>query len=162
MKEFAEDAVSKPVGDYGRTVILSLVDALHTEARLLRELATVVARQRAALSASDVSALEDNVYTIHRVLHTWAAARTRRKSINRILGESEELTFGELELALGSAMTPDVRAACQDLAEAARELGERLDHTRAALQSVISPEGVPIRTEAMPTSDWQAGSPPCG
>ena len=132
-----------PQGDFRRTVIVGLIDVLNSEARLLRELSTVLVRQEKALSMANAAAVEESVYAVHRVLHTLSAARARRKSINRMLGEQEDLPLGDLEVVLGRAMTEDVRTARDDLADAARDLGDRLDDARQALQSAISSGSIP-------------------
>lgn len=129
--------------EFRRTLIDSLVDVLQSEARLLRELSTVLARQGDALTEGNAAAVEDSVYAVHRVLHTLSAARDRRKSINRMLGEAEDLPVGDLDAVLGSAMTDAVRSARDDLNDAAKGLGVRLDQTRRALQNAIDSGNVP-------------------
>lgn len=133
-----------PSGPAGRerTVLPSLVDALQSETRLLRELSTVLIRQQDALSTGDTSAVEHGVHAVHRLLHTLSVARDRRRSINRMLGEPEELSCEELVLALGSAATPAIRLACHDLVDAGHKLGEQLDQTSGILQRVIVADDV--------------------
>lgn len=138
MDQSTTTAKTASATEFRRAIVPSLVDVLRSEARLLRELSSVMTSQRDALAAADASAVEDSVYAVHRVLHTMSAARDRRKSINRLLGEAEDLPIGELDLVLGPAMTADLRAACQDLADAASELGERLDLTRQALRAAVA------------------------
>lgn len=127
-----------PARDSKGPIISALSDVLRSEARLLRELAIVMQSQKEALATTDTQAVEDSVYAIHRVLHTLKTARERRRSINRILAASDEMAIGEFETVLGSEMTPDLRAACDDLRTSAGELGGMLDDTWDALRTAAS------------------------
>jgi hypothetical protein len=119
-------------------ILVALTDVLRSEARLLRELISVMRSQKVALAATDTQAVEDSVYAIHRVLHTLSAARERRRSINRILADIDDLPIGDLEGVIGAGTTPDLRIACEDLAASAGELGETLDDTWLALRTAVT------------------------
>jgi hypothetical protein len=57
----------------------SLTDALTTERRLLDELIVVMRRQRTAVGQDDLQAVDDSVFSTHRVLVTLSEARRRRR-----------------------------------------------------------------------------------
>ena len=124
-------------------IVAALSDVLRSEARLLRELAIVMHSQKEALASTDTQAVEDSVYAIHRVLHTLSTARERRRSINRILTSSAEVGIGEFERVLGAEMTPELKAACDDLRTSADELGGMLDDTWLALRTAASAHSGP-------------------
>jgi hypothetical protein len=69
----------------------SLTDALRTERRLLDELIQVMRRQRAAVGKDDLQAVDDSVFSTHRVLVTLSEARRRRRNLNTLIGQHEDL-----------------------------------------------------------------------
>jgi len=90
------------------TAIDVLSDVLGTEQRLLEELMLVMRKQRAAVAADDLEALDDSVFATYRVLATLGEARRRRKSVNRLLGGAEDMNVNDLEEILGNRATPAV------------------------------------------------------
>ena len=79
----------------------SLTDALATERRLLDELIGVMRRQRAAVGDDDLQSVDDSVFATHRVLVTLNEARRRRRSLNTLIGQREDLGIHALDDALG-------------------------------------------------------------
>ena len=86
-----------------RTVVSpieSLTDALVTERRLLDELIGVMRRQRAAVGKDDLQTVDDSVFSTHRVLVTLGEARRRRRNLNTLIGQQEDLAIHSLDDAL--------------------------------------------------------------
>src|SRR5580700_3342750 len=83
----------------------TMTDALMTEKRLLEEIVAIMRRQRTAVSADDLQAVDDSVFATHRVLVTLNEARRRRRAVNVLLGEREDLPITQLDQVLGSRMT---------------------------------------------------------
>ena len=79
-----------------RTVVSpvdSLTDALLTERRLLDELIAVMRRQRTAVGQDDLQAVDDSVFSTHRVLVTLSEARRRRRNLNALIGSGKTSAF---------------------------------------------------------------------
>ena len=102
--------------------IESLTDALATEGRLIEELITVMRRQRTAIDSDNFQLVADSVFATHRVLLTLSEARRRRRALNTLIGQHEDLGIHALDDALGQRMTPGLRAARDGLYDAARVL----------------------------------------
>lgn len=119
------------------TAVDVLSDVLGTERRLLEELMLVMRKQRAAVSADDLQALDDSVFATYRVLATLGEARRRRKSVNRMLGGAEDMNVNDLEEILGERATPDVIAARNALQHAAMELSREVDTNKQVLKSAM-------------------------
>jgi hypothetical protein len=75
-------------GNPSRAAIDALIDNMNSETRLLEELTALMRRQRAAVAADDLQAVDDSVYGTQRVLLTLGEARRRRRSLNRLIGDS--------------------------------------------------------------------------
>jgi len=131
-------ATYRPVTDTPAAALRALTDALRSEHRLLQELVCVMQRQRAAVAADDLATVEESVYSTHRVLHTLNEARRRRRTLNRLLGESDDLPIRELESVLGGRMTDDLRGACDDLEAVARGLSNEVEINRRVLRQALS------------------------
>jgi hypothetical protein len=126
-----------PVTPRRETAVKVLSDVLGTERRLLEELMLVMRQQRAAVSADDLQALDDSVFATYRVLATLGEARRRRKSVNRLLGEAEDMNVNDLEEILGDRATPDVIEARNALQQTAMELSREVDTNKQVLQSAM-------------------------
>lgn len=116
------------------TAVEVLSDVLGTERRLLEELMLVMRKQRAAVAADDLQALDDSVFATYRVLATLGEARRRRKSVNRLLGAEEDMNVNDLEHILGDRATPDVIVARNALQEAAMLLSREVDTNKQVLK----------------------------
>lgn len=133
-------------------VVAALVDALRLEARLLVDLVAIMRRQRDSVARDDLDGLDDSVFSTHRVLVTLGEARRRRRSINRLLGESDDLSVGALDLLFAGQVPDDIRVAADLLAEVAHTLQAEVDVNRRVLriaiesgdQLVRSLAGVPV------------------
>ena len=120
----------------GQTVE-ALADALRSEARLLADLTAIMRRQREAVGRDDLDGVDDSVFATHRVLVTLGEARRRRRSLNNLLGESDDLSVAALRNFFADAMPGDVRVAADQLAAAARVLQREVDVTRRVLRQAI-------------------------
>jgi len=116
----------------------SLTDALSTERRLLDELITVMRRQRTAVGQDDLQAVDDSVFSTHRVLVTLSEARRRRRNLNALIGQQEDLGIHALDDALGSRMTDALRQARDDLYRAARALSREVALHRRILREALA------------------------
>jgi hypothetical protein len=124
-----------------RTVISpidSLVDAFSTERRLLEELISVMRRQRNAVGQDDLQAVDDTVFATHRVLVTLGESRRRRRTLNTLIGHSEDLGIHGLDRALGARMTPALRSARDELHDTARTLAREVSLNRRVLREALA------------------------
>jgi hypothetical protein len=124
-----------------RTVVSpvdSLTDALLTERRLLDELIAVMRRQRTAVGQDDLQAVDDSVFSTHRVLVTLSEARRRRRNLNALIGQQEDLGIHALDDALGTRMTAALRAARDELYRAARALSREVAMNRRILREALA------------------------
>ncbi|HXT19092.1 MAG TPA: flagellar export chaperone FlgN [Gemmatimonadaceae bacterium] len=116
----------------------SLTDALQTERRLLDELIAVMRRQRDAVGADDLQSVDDSVFATHRVLVTLSEARRRRRNLNTLIGQREDLGIHSLDEVLGPRMTAALRAARDDLHNAARSLSREVAINRRILRQALA------------------------
>jgi hypothetical protein len=118
----------------------ALTDALISEQRLLEELITILRRQRSAVSTDDRQGVDDTVFATHRVLATLGEARRRRRALNRMLGERENLSIEALDDVLGPRMTDALRAVRRELQRSARKLSHEVTVNRWLLREAFSGE----------------------
>jgi hypothetical protein len=124
-----------------RTVVSpidSLTDALTTEKRLIEELITVMRRQRDAVGDDDLQKVDDSVFATHRVLVTLNEARRRRRALNTLIGQREDIGIHLLDDALGARMTPALREARDELHSAARTLSREVSINRRILREALA------------------------
>ena len=117
--------------------VRALSDALRAEERLLSELVAIIRRQRDAVARDDLDALDDTVFATHRLLLTLGEARRRRRSLNELLGESDDLSLEALSAAFGNAPPPDIAGASRALADVATTLHREVDMNRRVLRQAI-------------------------
>ena len=118
--------------------IESLTDALATERRLIDELIAVMRRQRSAVGDDDLQAVDDSVFATHRVLVTLGEARRRRRTLNALIGQREDIGIHALDEALGPRMTPALRTARDELHDAARTLSREVSMNRRILREALA------------------------
>jgi FlgN protein. len=116
----------------------SMTDALTTERRLLDELISVMRRQRSAVGDDDLQRVDDSVFATHRVLVTLNEARRRRRTLNALIGQREDIGIHALEEALGPRMTPALRDARDGLHQAARTLSHEVALNRRILREALA------------------------
>ncbi len=124
----------------------SLASALREEERLLRELIAVLRKQRAAIAADDLEALDDAVFGTHRVLLTLGEARRRRQTLNRLLGEGDDLSVESLLETFGGEPPAAVRGAIDGLVDAGRALSREVDLNQRVLRIAIDAGDQLVRT----------------
>jgi hypothetical protein len=116
----------------------SLADALASEKRLFDELIAIMRRQRSAVSSDDRQGVSDSVFATHRVLATLTEARRRRQTLNRMLGEREDLSIDSLDEVLGARMTDLLRTARGELQGSARTLAREVSVNRRLLRTAFA------------------------
>jgi flagellar biosynthesis/type III secretory pathway chaperone len=119
------------------SAIDALSDVLATERRLLEELVHVMQKQRTAVNADDLQSLDDSVFATYRVLATLGEARRRRKSVNRLVGGSDDMNVNDLEAVLGDRSTPAVIAARDALQAAASTLSREVEMNKQLLNTAM-------------------------
>lgn len=116
----------------------SLTDALLSERRLIEELIAVMRRQRDAVGDDDLQKVDDSVFATHRVLVTLNEARRRRRTLNTLIGQREDIGIHSLDDALGGRMTPALRTARDELHDAARTLSREVALNRRILREALA------------------------
>ena len=119
------------------TTVRAMADALSSEAKLLGDLVSIMRSQRDAVARDDLDAVDDSVFGTHRVLLTLSEVRRRRRSINHMLGEGDDLSISALDDFFGGATPPEVRAAAEQLAESARNLQREVEVNRRILRRAV-------------------------
>jgi hypothetical protein len=116
----------------------ALADALASEKRLFDELIAIMHRQRSAVSSDDRQGVDDTVFATHRVLATLTEARRRRQTLNRMLGEREDLSVDSLDEVLGPRMTDSLRTVRGELQGSARILSREVRVNRRLLRTALA------------------------
>jgi hypothetical protein len=116
----------------------SFVEALATERRLVDELIAIMRRQRNAVGQDDLQTVDDSVFATHRVLVTLSESRRRRRNLNALLGQPEDLGIHALDEVLGPRMTPALREARDLLHESARALSREVSMNRRVLREALA------------------------
>ena len=129
----AHASAHAPTREGDIATIASLGDALRSEARLIIALVHVMRRQRDAVAADDLDGVGGTVFDTHRVLLTLGEARRRRRALNQILGERDDLSLAALEHFFRGAPPAIVREAAEELSDAARTLRLEVDVNRRIL-----------------------------
>lgn len=99
-----------------------VIDALGSERRLIDELIALMRRQRAAVGADDLQAVEETVYAMQRVLCTLGEARKRRRALN----------------ALDPSAVPAIAEAREQLQRAAQTLSGEVAVNRRVLREALA------------------------
>ncbi len=120
-----------------RSHVASLAAALRTERKLLDDLRGVLLRQRDGVAGNDLQTLDDSVYAAQRVFRTLEQARRKRKILNRLLTDRDDVPLAELEEALGRDATPDVLEARDGLVAAARKLAREVSLNRRIIDQAM-------------------------
>ena len=115
----------------------SLAEALATERRLIDELLAVIRRQRAAVADDDLGGIEDSMFATHRLLVTLSEAKCRRRTLNTLLGQPEDVGILALDRVLGARMTPELREQRDGLHQAARTLSREVAVNRELLRDAM-------------------------
>jgi hypothetical protein len=116
----------------------SLTDALVAERRLIDDLISIMRKQRNAVGDDDLQVVDDSVFATHRVLVTLSEARRRRRNLNALIGQPEDLGIHALDEALGNRMTPDMRVARDELHTSAKTLSREVALNRRVLKEALA------------------------
>lgn len=148
-------ALPRPVSP---AALEALSNALTSEKKLIDELIGVVLAQRSAVGVDDLQGVDDSVFATHRLLLTLGEARKRRRSINEMMGCSENTGVKQLEDALGPWMTPRLRTDRDELQDAARKLSREIEINRRILREALSNSESFVRAmRGAPADAQQAG-----
>jgi hypothetical protein len=123
-----------------------LADTLRSEAALLTELSATMQRQRDAVARDDLDSIDESVFATHRVLTTLGETRRRRRMLAELLGENSDLSLSALERYFRGAPPANVRAATDELSEAARNLQRQVDLNRRVLRRAIEASDAYVRS----------------
>ena len=120
------------------STVVALVDSLRSEARLLGDLTTIMRRQRDSVAHDDLEGVDDSVFSTHRVLVTLQEARRRRRTLNHVLGEGDDLSVLALEDFFNGHLPPSVVEAAEALRGSALALQQEVAVNRRVLREAIS------------------------
>ena len=118
--------------------LAALVDAHHSERKLLDDLVAIMQRQRSAVAADDLQGVDDSVFATHRVLVTLGEARRRRRTLNTMLAGSEEVDARDLADALGGHVPVALQEARDALRTAAAALAREVEVNRRVLREALA------------------------
>ncbi len=124
----------------------AMADALASEARLLRDLALLMERQRQGVATDDIAQVDETVFATQRVLLTLNEARRRRRSLTRLLGGEDDMSLRALDATLGTRMTESLRRSREDLHEAALQLSRQVELNRHVLREALAANDDYVRT----------------
>jgi hypothetical protein len=125
-------------GAHAPPTLAALLDALASERRLVDELTATMRRQREAVGADDLQAVDDSVFATHRLLATLGQARQRRRGVNRALCGHEDVPLRLLDEVVGAQMTDALRGARDGLQESAEALATRWTLNRRVLRHALA------------------------
>lgn len=148
--------------------VATLAETLRSEARLLEDLVAIMNRQRDAVAHDDIDALDDTVFSTHRVLVTLGEARRRRRSLNALLGGSDDLGLAALDELFEGNVPLEIRSAAGRLTDTAKILQREVEINRRVLRVAIEAGdrlvrvlmGAPLATSIsyVPAQSSRAGS----
>jgi hypothetical protein len=125
-------------GAHAPPTLAALLDALASERRLVDELTATMRRQREAVGADDLQAVDDSVFATHRLLATLGQARQRRRGVNRALCGHEDVPLRLLDEVVGAQMTDAMRGARDGLQESAEALAHEVELNRRVLRHALA------------------------
>jgi hypothetical protein len=145
--------------------VLTLIEALDVEGRLLSELKTILQQQRHGVATDDIEAIDDSVFAAHRVMGTLKEAQKRRRTLVEILTGTETTPLDELDEALGAEMTPGLLAVRDRLHHEARELAREIRINHRVLKGAMEQGSRMIQvlrcaSTGMPTPGVAVAEPP--
>jgi hypothetical protein len=128
------------------SMLAALAEAIASESRLLDELAAVMQQQRAAVADDDMDRVDDSVYATHRILLTLGEARRRRRSINKLICDDDELAVRQLEELLGGVLPDALQQARVALRRSAETLAGEVETNRRVLRQAMSSGDAYVRS----------------
>lgn len=155
------DTARRPVAT--PSMLNALAEAISSESRLLDELTGIMQRQRAAVAQDDIDRVDDSVYATHRVLLTLGEARRRRRSLNRLICDNDELAIRQLEELLGGTLPAALQTARESLRTSAEALAQEVETNRRVLRQAMTAGDAYVRSllgvEAPPAAYGNAPAP---
>jgi hypothetical protein len=153
--------------DPSHRTVQALEDTLRSETRILRDLLHVLHRQRTAVAATDVDAINDNIFAMHRVLLTLAEARRCRQQLVEWFGASPGLarrSHEERSLEFGPWATPPIQDLRDELRLLAATVAREVETNRQILRGIIAAGEELIRVLAgagvgLPDTSTAPGAP---
>lgn len=134
------------MGAAGGPSVDALVEAMQDERRLLDELIAIMRRQRGAVATDDLQAVDDSVFSTHRVLVTLNEARRRRRALFQLFADRDDAGIQDLEEVLAHRLTDAARAARDELRDTARQLAHEVSMNREILREALSAGDAYVRT----------------
>jgi hypothetical protein len=134
-----------PQGSASPPIVDALASAITAEVRLLEDLVGVMRRQRSSVAADDLQGVDDSVFATHRILVTLGEARRQRRSLGKLIANTEDLGLRTLDNVLGERMTDNLRDARDGLRAAALTLSREVEINRKLLRSALSTGGEMMR-----------------
>jgi hypothetical protein len=122
---------------HSAATVATLAETLRAEARLLEDLVSIMNRQRDAVAHDDIDSLDDTVFSTHRVLVTLGEARRRRRSLNALLGGSDDLSLTALDEFFDGNIPLEIRSAATRLTDTAKVLQREVEINRRVLRIAI-------------------------
>jgi hypothetical protein len=133
----AEGGVALGTAPASDAAMEALTRAFETEAHLLRQLGEILRGQRDGIARDDLQAVDDSVFSAHRVVLTLGEARRRRRSLLRVIVGEEDVPLGELGQTLGNRMNDQLRCAAQELQGMATRLSRDIAVNRQVLREAL-------------------------
>ncbi len=121
----------------GPTDVRALTRALDGEAKLLQNLLDVLQRQREAVAADDLEAVDTSVYDAQRILLSLGQARRRRRTLLGLAAGNEGLPLSDLPRLLGDAMTGELSASIDQVVRVADRVQRQMALNRQILSGAI-------------------------
>ena len=133
------DATTAPRGGAAPAgPLAALVDAHHSERRLLDELVAIMRRQRSAVAGDDLQGVDDSVFATHRILVTLGEARRRRRALNVALAGTDEVDARTLADVFGGHVPVALQEAREALRGSATSLAKEVDVNRRVLREALA------------------------
>ena len=139
--------------------IVALVESLRDEARMLDTLANIMRTQRDAVARDDIDSVDQSVFATHRLLVNLGEARKRRRQLNQLLGETEDLSVAAISDFFGGTVPAEVGEAADRLAAAGRTLQREVEVNRRVLRHAIESGDRYVRALAGAATGAAAGAP---
>ena len=131
-----QSVISTPIAHTAGSIV-ALIESLNDEARMLDTMANIMRAQRDAVARDDIDAVDQSVFATHRLLVNLGEARRRRRQINVLLGETEDLSVASISDFFGGTMPAGVDEAATRLADAGRALQREVEINRRVLRHAI-------------------------
>jgi hypothetical protein len=130
---------SMPHRDLTPNTLRLLSEVVRLKGNLLEELLGIIHRQQRAAVADDLATVEDGIFSTYRILRTLEEAQRKYRSINRLLGFSDDVSVGDLEAILGEEIPAELRQPLARLRTLADTLVAEIETTRRVVRRTLGP-----------------------